>query len=60
MLTKQLGLHNSSAKRRKVLILFKAERHVRFNFGDAISDLDVALRICSSFSNSYFCVETVD
>ena len=42
----QLGLHNSNAK---LLILFNAETQVRFNFGDKISDLDVALRTRSSF-----------
>ena len=44
----------------KLLILFNAETHVQFNFGDTISDLDVAFRTRSSFSNSYCCVETVN
>ena len=43
-----------------LLILFNAETHVQFNFGDTISDLDVAFRTRSSFSNSYCCVETVN
>ena len=44
----------------KLLTLFNAETHIQFNFGDTISDLDVAFRTRSSFSNSYCCVETVN
>ena len=44
----------------KLLILFNAETHVLFNFGDTISDLGVALRTHKSFSKSYCCVETVN
>ena len=52
----QLGLHDSNAKRKVI----NSETHVQFNFGDTISDLDVAFRIRSSFSNPYCCVETVN
>ena len=43
----------------KLFILFNAETHVRVNFGDTISDLDVAVGTRVSFSNSYCCVEIV-